>query len=60
MGAYGKQCKGRCSKCGKYGYKPTEQKSPESKKVKKNNDEEESEYKRGSFTGVCFNCGKKG
>lgn len=44
----------------KYGHKPTENilKNIKEKKIHFN-EKEESEYKKSSFTGVCFHCGKK-
>ena len=46
LGAYNKQYKQRCCKCGKYGHKPCYQKWPENEKAQKLDDKKEkNDYK---------------
>ena len=59
MGAYNKQDKQQCQKCGKYGHKPGGQRCPENKNEKEENDKK-TEYKNRKFDGICYHCGQKG
>ena len=49
----------RCWRCGKYGHKSGDQRCPENRIEKEENDKE-VEYKNRKFEGICYHCGQKG
>ena len=60
--AYNEQYKGSCWKCGKYGHRPNDQESPKYKKEQKTDDDkkEENDYRKKSFSSICYHCGQRG
>ena len=62
LGAFNKQNKQLCRKCGEYGHKPGDKRCPENKneEEEKNKKTEKYENKNRKLDGVCYHCEKKG
>ena len=53
MGAYNKQYKQQCWKCGKYGHKPGDRRCPENKNDKHENNKETERYSYKKISKEC-------
>ena len=56
LGAYDKQYKQQCQKCGTYGHKPGNRRCPENENATDENNKktERHEYKNKKIEGVCY------